>query len=213
MKGTKRLSEMERSLFPLLLILFGAQVSLAFTVSVFKRRHVTHFAVSKKDTYNIALLKGDGIGPEISDATVTVLSSLQEKAGFTINFTPALIGGAALDETDEAFPDASLETCRGSDSVLLACIGGYKWDNNSRDKRPETGLLRMRKEVSILAFGWLLPKNRVLKGYISFPNISLSARLLTLTLKLTHNTQKKNATRKTQHATHIDGSFCKPSAR
>ena len=103
-------------------------------------------AVEKKSSYSITLLKGDGIGPEIADATIVALSALEKKCNFKLNFTPALIGGAALDATDDAFPDESLAACIAGDSVLLACIGGYKWDNNSRDKRPETGLLKVSDE-------------------------------------------------------------------
>jgi Isocitrate/isopropylmalate dehydrogenase len=110
-----------------------------------------HAVASKKDSYRVALLSGDGIGPEITAATRVVLDELQKKCGFTIDFVPALIGGAAIDEANNPFPDESLETCRSSDSVLLACIGGYKWDSNPRELRPESGLLRMRKELGLFA--------------------------------------------------------------
>jgi Isocitrate/isopropylmalate dehydrogenase len=106
---------------------------------------------SKKDSYRVALMSGDGIGPEITAATRVVLDALQKKCGFTIDFVPALIGGAAIDAANNPFPDESLETCRSSDSVLLACIGGYKWDSNPRELRPESGLLRMRKELGLFA--------------------------------------------------------------
>jgi len=62
-----------------------------------------------------------------------------------------LIGGIAIDEKNDPFPDETLEMCRASDSVLLACIGGYKWDKNPRELRPETGLLKMRKEMGLFA--------------------------------------------------------------
>jgi len=83
-------------------------------------------AVSRKDSYTITLLPGDGIGPEITKSTTKVLAALTKKCGFTIELKEALIGGAALDACDDPFPDESLEQCRNSDSVLLACIGGYK---------------------------------------------------------------------------------------
>ena len=82
---------------------------------------------------------------------LSLFLSAQSKAGFSLDFSETLIGGAALDATGEAFPDESLAICRGADSVLLACIGGYKWDTNPREKRPETGLLRMRKEMGLFA--------------------------------------------------------------
>eukprot|EP00563_Minutocellus_polymorphus_P004281 CAMPEP_0181036768 /NCGR_PEP_ID=MMETSP1070-20121207/9042_1 /TAXON_ID=265543 /ORGANISM="Minutocellus polymorphus, Strain NH13" /LENGTH=414 /DNA_ID=CAMNT_0023114435 /DNA_START=74 /DNA_END=1318 /DNA_ORIENTATION=- len=108
-------------------------------------------AVSKKDSYSVTLLPGDGIGPEITAATKSVLKALCDRCGFQINLKEALIGGAAIDAKNDPFPDESLEQCRNSDSVLLACIGGYKWDNNPRELRPETGLLKMRKEMGLFA--------------------------------------------------------------
>jgi len=108
-------------------------------------------AVPRKDSYDITLLPGDGIGPEITEATKKVISSLCKRCGFEINMNEALIGGAAIDEKNDPFPDDSLEQCLNSDSVLLACIGGYKWDKNPRELRPETGLLKMRKEMGLFA--------------------------------------------------------------
>jgi 3-isopropylmalate dehydrogenase len=108
-------------------------------------------AVSKKDTYEVTLLPGDGIGPEITAATKVVLSALCTKSGFKMNLSEALICGCAIDAVNDPFPDASLKQCLESDSVLLACIGGYKWDTNPRELRPETGLLKMRKEMGLFA--------------------------------------------------------------
>jgi len=108
-------------------------------------------AVSRKDSYDITLLPGDGIGPEITEATKSVIGSLCKRCGFEMNMKEALIGGAAIDEKNDPFPDESLEQCRNSDSVLLACIGGYKWDKNPRELRPESGLLKMRKEMGLFA--------------------------------------------------------------
>ncbi|KAG7345627.1 3-isopropylmalate dehydrogenase [Nitzschia inconspicua] len=108
-------------------------------------------AVSKKDSYVVTLLPGDGIGPEITAATKIVLEALCEKCGFTLELREALIGGAAIDAANDPFPQESLDQCLNSDSVLLACIGGYKWDNNPRDLRPESGLLKMRKEMGLFA--------------------------------------------------------------
>mmetsp|Transcript_11435 Transcript_11435/g.27289 ORF Transcript_11435/g.27289 Transcript_11435/m.27289 type:complete len:410 (-) Transcript_11435:1088-2317(-) len=108
-------------------------------------------AVSKKDSYSVTLLPGDGIGPEITAATKVALGALCKKAGFSIELKEALIGGAAIDAAGDPFPAESLAQCQGSDSVLLACIGGYKWDNNPRELRPESGLLKMRKEMGLFA--------------------------------------------------------------
>ena len=108
-------------------------------------------AVSRKDSYDVTLLPGDGIGPEITAATKQVLTALCNRCGFEMNLKEALIGGCAIDEAGDPFPEESLEQCRNSDSVLLACIGGYKWDSNPRELRPETGLLKMRKEMGLFA--------------------------------------------------------------
>jgi len=115
------------------------------------RARALSMAVGAKSEYSITLLPGDGIGPEIMTATVGVLEEVAKKGGFKLNFQEALIGGAALDAKDDPFPDASLQACQSADSVLLACIGGYKWDTNPRNKRPETGLLKMRKEMGLFA--------------------------------------------------------------
>mmetsp|Transcript_18130 Transcript_18130/g.37884 ORF Transcript_18130/g.37884 Transcript_18130/m.37884 type:complete len:410 (+) Transcript_18130:93-1322(+) len=108
-------------------------------------------AVSKKDSYDITLLPGDGIGPEIMTATKSVLAALTARCGFELKMTEALIGGAAIDAVNDPFPDESLAQCLSGDSVLLSCIGGYKWDNNPRELRPESGLLKMRKSMGLFA--------------------------------------------------------------
>lgn len=77
--------------------------------------------------------------------------SLCQKSGFEMNLKEALIGGCAIDAKNDPFPQESLDQCLASDSVLLACIGGYKWDKNPRELRPETGLLKMRKEMGLFA--------------------------------------------------------------
>lgn len=103
----------------------------------------------KKMEYNIALLKGDGIGPEIVDSAVKVLEKIGEKFGHKFNFTPYLIGGCAIDEVGEPLPKETVEGCLASDSVLLGAVGGYKWDNLSGDKRPEKALLGIRSALGL----------------------------------------------------------------
>jgi 3-isopropylmalate dehydrogenase len=112
---------------------------------------VMNMVVEKKDSYTVTLLPGDGIGPEILKATVPVLDAIAAKNGFKFTFREADIGGIAIDRHNDPFPDATYESCRTADSVLLACIGGYKWDGNSRELRPETGLLKMRKSMELFA--------------------------------------------------------------
>ncbi len=102
-------------------------------------------------TYQITLLPGDGIGPEIIDVTVKVLKEVGKQCNLTFNFSKALMGGAAIDETGEPLPQQTLETCRNSDAVLLAAIGGYQWDHLPRKQRPETGLLGLRAGLELFA--------------------------------------------------------------
>jgi 3-isopropylmalate dehydrogenase len=101
--------------------------------------------------YRITLLPGDGIGPEIMAVAVDVLKVVAKRFDLNFDFQTALIGGAAIDETGEPLPSATLETCRSSDSVLLAAIGGYKWDTLPSDKRPEAGLLGLRAGLELFA--------------------------------------------------------------
>jgi len=101
--------------------------------------------------YRITLLPGDGIGPEIMAVAVDVLTGIGKQFDLSFEFTEALIGGAAIDATGEPLPTDTLEKCRHSDAVLLAAIGGYKWDNLPRHQRPETGLLGLRAGLGLFA--------------------------------------------------------------
>ncbi len=102
-------------------------------------------------TYRITLLPGDGIGPEIMAVTVDILKLVGEQQGIQFEFTEALLGGAAIDATGEPLPQATLSQCQTSDAVMLAAIGGYKWDNLPRSQRPETGLLGLRAGLKLFA--------------------------------------------------------------
>ncbi len=98
---------------------------------------------------NIALLRGDGIGPEIVDSAVEVLKKIGTKYGHTFNFTPYLIGGSAIDACGEPLPRETVEGCLASDSVLLGAVGGPKWDDLPGDKRPEKALLGIRAAMEL----------------------------------------------------------------
>ena len=98
---------------------------------------------------NIALLRGDGIGPEIVDSAVEVLKKIGEKYNHTFNFTPYLIGGSAIDACGEPLPKETVDGCLASDSVLLGAVGGPKWDNLPGDKRPEKALLGIRAAMEL----------------------------------------------------------------
>lgn len=99
--------------------------------------------------YNIALLKGDGIGPEIVESAVAVLEKLSEKTGHKFNFTPYLIGGCAIDATGKPLPQETVDGCLASDSVLLGAVGGPKWDDQPGENRPEKALLGIRSALGL----------------------------------------------------------------
>jgi 3-isopropylmalate dehydrogenase len=103
-------------------------------------------------TYRICLLPGDGIGPEITAEAVKVLDVIGEKHGASFAYEEALLGGIAIDETGAALPDETLEKAQAADAVLLAAIGGPKWDTTDPAKpRPEQGLLGIRKALGLYA--------------------------------------------------------------
>jgi len=101
--------------------------------------------------YRITLLPGDGIGPEILAVTVAVLKEVGQQLGLEFAFKEALIGGAAIDATGSPLPDETLAICKDSDAVLLAAIGGYKWDTLPNAQRPERGLLGLRAGLGAFA--------------------------------------------------------------
>lgn len=99
--------------------------------------------------YNIALLRGDGIGPEIVDSAVEVLKEVGTKYGHTFQFHPYLIGGCAYDEFGEPLPQETVDGCLNSDSVLLGAVGGPKYDGLPPEKRPEKALLGIRSALGL----------------------------------------------------------------
>lgn len=101
--------------------------------------------------YKITLLKGDGIGPEIVSQAVKVLKTVEAISDLKFEFYDELIGGAAIDITGVPLPDKTLMQCKNSDGVLLGAVGGPKWDNIEAEKRPEAGLLSIRKELGLFA--------------------------------------------------------------
>ena len=99
----------------------------------------------------IAVIRGDGIGPEIVDQALRVLDAVAEKYGHTFTYTDVDMGGVAIDKWGEALPAAMLEKCLAADSVLLGAVGGPKWDGLPGDKRPEKGLLALRSGMGLYA--------------------------------------------------------------
>lgn len=100
---------------------------------------------------NLAVVKGDGIGPEIVTEGEKVLNKIGEMYGHTFNYTDILAGGAAIDKTGVPLPAESLEIAKKSDSVLLGAVGGPKWDNLPGDIRPEKALLGLRGGLELFA--------------------------------------------------------------
>lgn len=107
---------------------------------------------NKVTTYRICLLPGDGIGPEIIVEGVKVLDAVGAKFDTEFSYAEALLGGIAIDETGTALPDDTLRAAESSDAVLLAAVGGPKWDTTDPEKpRPEQGLLGIRKALGLYA--------------------------------------------------------------
>ena len=99
--------------------------------------------------YNIALLRGDGIGPEIVDSAVKVLEAVGEKYNHEFIFTPYDIGGVAIDNHGIPLPEETVKGCLASDSVLLGAVGGPKWDSLPGNMRPEKALLGIREAMGL----------------------------------------------------------------
>lgn len=100
---------------------------------------------------NLAVVKGDGIGPEIVTEAEKVLDRIGEMYGHTFNYTDILAGGCAIDATGVPLPEESVEIAKKSDSVLLGAVGGPKWDTLPGDKRPEKALLGLRSQLGLFA--------------------------------------------------------------
>jgi 3-isopropylmalate dehydrogenase len=97
----------------------------------------------------IVVLPGDGIGPEVSRAAVNVLQECAREFGHQFDVTELPIGGAAIDKTRGPLPNETLDACRKADAVFLGAVGGAKWDSLPVGKRPETGLLELRKGLGL----------------------------------------------------------------
>ncbi|MDD2698657.1 MAG: 3-isopropylmalate dehydrogenase [Arcobacteraceae bacterium] len=101
--------------------------------------------------YNISIIKGDGIGPEIVDEAIKVLDVVGKKFDINFNYKEYLMGGCAIDATGNPLPQETIDGVLDSDACLFGAIGGQKWDNLPRELRPESGLLRFRKEMGVFA--------------------------------------------------------------
>ena len=102
-------------------------------------------------SYKIAVLKGDGIGPEIVDSAIRVLKKVEELSTHSFELEEGLIGGIAIDQKGDPLPEETLDLCLKADAVLLGAVGGPKWDSLPTSKRPEKGLLQIRKALDLYA--------------------------------------------------------------
>ena len=101
--------------------------------------------------YKIVLLSGDGIGPEISEVSIKILKKLSKKYNFDIEINKELFGGIAYEKYGDPAPKETLDQCKSSDAVLLACVGDVKYDTLPREFRPESGLLKLRSVLNLYA--------------------------------------------------------------
>lgn len=101
--------------------------------------------------YKIAVIPGDGIGPEVVGQTLKVLDKVGEKFGHKFEYTKVLAGGCAIDAVGECLPKETVDVCRNSDAVLLGAVGGWKWDTLPGNERPEMALLGLRKVLGLFA--------------------------------------------------------------
>jgi len=101
--------------------------------------------------FNITLLPGDGIGPEVVTEAVRVLETIASKYNHTFTFTERLMGGCSIDKFGSSLTDEALADCKSADAVLLGAVGGPKWDDPSAKDRPERGLLALRKGLGVFA--------------------------------------------------------------
>jgi len=101
--------------------------------------------------FNLAVLPGDGVGPEVTAEAVKVLKAVGSRFGHNFNLHYGLVGGVAIDETGVALSQDTLKMCQSSDAVLLGAVGGPKWDEPKAKVRPEDGLLTLRKRLGLFA--------------------------------------------------------------
>lgn len=101
--------------------------------------------------YKLAVIPGDGIGPDVVEQTLRVLDKMGEKFGHTFHYHKVLAGGCAIDATGGCLPQETIDVCKASDAVLLGAVGGWKWDTLPGDQRPERALLGLRKALGLFA--------------------------------------------------------------
>ena len=134
--------------------------------------------------FNLAVLPGDGVGPEVASEAIKVLQTIGKRFGHSFNLDYGLVGGVAIDETGAALPTETLKMCQSCNAVLLGAVGGPKWDDPKAKVHPEDGLLALRKGLGLFAnlrpvkvFPMLVDstnlKPGVIGGWISYLFVSL----------------------------------------
>lgn len=134
---------------------------------------------------NIAVLPGDGIGPEVTEQAIKTLTAIASEFKHQFSFTKAVVGAVAIDKTGNPLPDETLQLCKDSDAILFGAIGDLKYDNDPSAKvRPEQGLLRLRKELGLFAnirpvkaYNTLLDKSPLKKENIKGTDITIYREL------------------------------------
>ena len=136
------------------------------------------------ERWRVAVLPGDGIGPEVTAQAVRVLEAVAAHRGVALEVREGLIGGAAYDAVGRSLPDETLDLCRASDAVFLGAVGGPKWDGLPADKRPEAALLGLRKALGLYAnlrpvtpFDALLPASPLKSAYLAGANVLIVREL------------------------------------
>lgn len=136
--------------------------------------------------HKIAVLPGDGIGPEVVSETIKILKVVEQVFKYNFEFEQALIGAIAIDETGNPLPEETVQLCKNSDAVLFGAIGDPKYDNNPNAKvRPEQGLLKLRKELGLFAnirpikaYESLLGKSPLKRSYIEGTDMVIFRELI-----------------------------------
>ena len=135
--------------------------------------------------FNIALLSGDGIGPEVTAQAVKALDAIADVYDHTFTYNKALVGAIAIDQTGNPLPEETIDICEESDAVLFGAIGDPKYDNDPSAKvRPEQGLLRLRKSLGLFcnvrpvkAYEKLIDKSPLKREIITGTDISIYREL------------------------------------
>src|SRR5690242_665446 len=104
-----------------------------------------------QQSYRVALLPGDGVGPEVVAEAAKALKAVEEAGGIIFRFETALIGGAALEATAEPLPAETIAVCNNAHAILLGAVGGPQWDSKRPEVRPEQGLLQLRQRLGLYA--------------------------------------------------------------